>query len=184
MLKKRIIKEGKKKGLIIIFTGKGKGKTTAAIGIALRAIGHEMKSIMVQFMKGTVHSGELDSVNKLFKKYFKIIPMGKGCTWEIKNRGQYEKNIEKTWKFSKKNIISGKYNIVILDEINCAMSYGFLSVNEVIKFLKSKPEDVHVILTGRNADKKLIKIADLVTEMKEVKHQFKSGIRAQRGIEY
>lgn len=184
MLKKRIIKEHKKKGLIAVFTGNGKGKTTSAIGNAVRAAGHGMKSIMIQFMKGTIHYGELDSANKLLKKYFRIIPMGKGCTWEIKDKEQYKKNIKKTWEFSKNIILSNKYSIVILDEINCAISYGFLNIDDVIGFLKKKPEQIHVILTGRDADKKLAEIADLVTEMKEIKHQFKKGISAQKGIEY
>ena len=175
----------KNKGLIIVHTGSGKGKTTAAMGLALRAVGHNFKVIMVQFIKGGRYYGELDAIKKLHP-YFEIIPMGKGF---IKFRGR-EPNPEdirmvaEAWSFSKEKIKSDEFDMIILDEINYIIDYGFLSVEEVLKSLKTKPDRLHIVLTGRNAHPDIIEIADLVTEMREIKHHFKNGIKAQRGIEF
>jgi cob(I)alamin adenosyltransferase len=175
-------KARKKKGLIIVHTGNGKGKTTAALGIALRACGYGMKVSMLQFFKGKWKYGELRSAPKL--ETFEIRPMGQGFTWESKDIEVDKRMVREAWQEASAEILSGKYDLVILDEINYALSYGFLPVEDVVDFLKKKPEMLHVILTGRNAKPEVIKIADMVTEMREIKHPFRKGIVAQKGIEF
>jgi cob(I)alamin adenosyltransferase len=177
--------EKKKKGLIIVHTGDGKGKTTAAMGIALRAVGHKFKVLMTQFIKGTWHYGELDSIKKL-NPYFEIIPLGKGFV-SLGDKETDRKNIqivEDAWNYCKERITSGIYDIIILDEINYVIDYKLLPVEKVLNVLENKPENLHLILTGRFAHPKIIEIADLVTDMKEIKHPFKKGISAQKGIEF
>lgn len=173
------------KGLIIVHTGPGKGKTTAALGLAFRAVGNGLRVLMVQFIKGSWHYGELDAAEMLGRDRFEIRPMGKGF---VKLGGEVEPEhrqvSEEAWKFACEKISSGDYDMVILDEINYALSYGLLAVEPVLEMLKSKPENVHVVLTGRNANPKIVELADLVTEMREVKHPYQKGIDAQRGIEY
>ena len=172
----------KKKGLIIVNTGNGKGKTTAALGVALRACGYGMKVLMLQFFKGNWKYGELRSAPKLGT--FEIRPMGHGFTWESKDIEVDKRMVREAWKAASAEILSGKYDLVILDEINYALSYGFIPVEDVVDFLKKKPEMLHVILTGRNAKPEVIEIADMVTEMNEIKHPFNEGIVAQKGIEF
>ena len=172
----------KKKGLIIVYTGNGKGKTTAALGVALRASGYGMKVIMLQFFKGKWKYGELRSAPKL--ETFEIRPMGHGFTWESKDIEVDKRMVREAWQAARTEILSGKYDLVILDEINYALSYGFIPVEDVVDFLKKKPEMLHVILTGRNAKPEVIEIADMVTEMREIKHPFRKGIVAQKGIEF
>ena len=172
----------KKKGLIIVYTGNGKGKTTAALGVALRASGYGMKVIMLQFFKGKWKYGELRGAPKL--ETFEIRPMGHGFTWESKDIEVDKRMVREAWQAARTEILSGKYDLVILDEINYALSYGFLPVEDVVDFLKKKPEMLHVILTGRNAKPEVIEIADMVTEMREIKHPFREGIVAQKGIEF
>ena len=167
----------------MIHTGDGKGKTTAALGLSLRAIGAGMRVIMIQFMKGTWKYGELEAAKRLSPD-LTVLPMGEGFTWETKDRAKDIALSKKTWEFCKEIIQNQQYDVVILDEINYVLGYGFLDTGEVVDFLKKKPEELHVVLTGRNAPKELIELADLVTEMKEVKHPFQKGIIAQRGIEY
>lgn len=171
-----------KRGIVMVFTGSGKGKTTAALGTAFRALGYNMKVLMVQFIKGSWKYGELTSA-KAFKN-FELIPMGEGFTWVTKNRVRDVQKAREAWEFAKQRISSKEYDLVILDEINYATKYGFLNPVEVIEFLRTKPVQVHVILTGRDANQEVIDFADLVTEMREIKHPFKQGIRAQRGIEF
>jgi cob(I)alamin adenosyltransferase len=171
-----------KKGLIIVHTGDGKGKTTAALGIALRACGYGMKVIMLQFFKGKWKYGELRSAQKL--ETFEIQAMGKGFTWESKDIEVDKAMVREAWRAAKEKILSGNYDVVILDEINYALSYGFLPVEDVVEFLKNKPPMLHVILTGRDAKPEIIEIADLVTEMRQIKHPFEQGISAQKGIEF
>ena len=179
-----ISKFKKEKGLVIVYTGEGKGKTTAALGLALRAVGCKKKAFMVQFMKGTWKYGELEAAQRL-KPYFEMKALGTGFTWDTQNRAQDIESCRKTWEFAKQAIQSNQYDIVILDEINYVLDYKFLSAKDVVSFLKKKPAKLHVVLTGRNAPKSLIQIADLVTEMKEVKHPFKDQhILAQRGIDF
>ena len=173
------------KGLIIVNTGPGKGKTTAAMGTALRAVGNGMKVLMLQFLKGSWHYGELDAV-KAFGDNFVMKQMGRGF---VKVGGaetdpEDVRMVEEAWKEAEQAIMSGQWELVILDEINYAISYGMLDPAKVAETLRRKPEQVHVILTGRNAHPTIIELADTVTEMKQVKHAYEKGVLAQRGIEY
>ena len=174
-----------RRGLIIVNTGPGKGKTTAAMGTALRAVGQGMKVLMLQFLKGSWHYGELDAV-KAFGDNFIMKQMGRGF---VKVGGaepdpEDVKMVEAAWNESREAILSGQWDLVILDEINYAISYGMLDPAKVVEALKQKPEMVHVILTGRNAHPTIIELADTVTEMRQVKHAYEKGVEAQRGIEY
>jgi cob(I)alamin adenosyltransferase len=174
-----------RRGLIIVNTGPGKGKTTAAMGTALRAVGNGMKVLMLQFLKGSWHYGELDAV-KAFGDNFIMKQLGRGF---VKVGGAETdpediRMVEEAWQESREAILSGKWDLVILDEINYAISYGMLDPEKVAEALKQKPEMVHVILTGRNAHAKIVGVADTVTEMRQVKHAYEAGILAQRGIEY
>ena len=177
--------EEDRKGLIIVHTGNGKGKTTAAMGMALRAIGYNFKVLMIQFIKGSWNYGELDAVKKLHP-YFQIIPMGTGFT-NLGHREPGPKDIRtasQVWNFCKENIASDGFDMLILDEINYAIDYQLLPVEEVLETIKAKSDRLHLVLTGRNAHPRIIEIADLVTEMKEIKHPFREGVKAQRGIEF
>jgi len=178
-------KEKDAKGLVMVFTGSGKGKTTAAMGMAFRAAGHGHKVLMIQFIKGGTHYGELNSAEKL-APYFRIVPMGKGFIRFDKNGPDDEdrKAILEAWDFSRKAIYSGEYRMVILDEINNAIDYGLLPLGEVLDALEKRPQDLHLVLTGRNARSEIVEAADLVTEMKEIKHPFHQGIKAQKGVEF
>jgi len=174
-----------RRGLIIVNTGPGKGKTTAAMGTALRAVGNGMKVLMLQFLKGSWHYGELDAV-KAFGENFIMKQLGRGF---VKVGGAETdpediRMVEEAWRESRAAILSANWDLVILDEINYAISYGMLDPDKVVETLKGKPEMVHVILTGRNAHAKIIEVADTVTEMRQVKHAYEAGILAQRGIEY
>lgn len=175
-----------RKGLIIVHTGPGKGKTTAALGTAFRAVGQGMKVLMVQFIKGSWHYGELDAAKMLGEGLFQILPMGRGFVKVGAEKPDPEdvRLVEEAWRFARSKIESGEFDLVILDEINYAVSYKMLDATEVAEALKRKPAMVHVILTGRNAHPALVECADLVTEMREVKHPYQKGILAQRGIEY
>ena len=175
-----------KKGLIIVLTGPGKGKTTAALGTALRAVGQGLKVLMVQFIKGSWHYGELDAARMLGEERFKILPMGRGFVKVGAEKPDPEDIllVEEAWRLASEKIASGEYDLVILDEINYAIHYRMLDPEAVVKALKAKPDMVHVILTGRNAHPALVECADLVTEMREVKHPYHKGFPAQRGIEY
>jgi cob(I)alamin adenosyltransferase len=174
-----------RKGLILINTGPGKGKTTAAMGTALRAVGNGMRVLMLQFLKGSWHYGELDST-KAFGDNFVLRQMGRGF---VKIGGAETdpediRLVEEAWEEARRAILSGEWDMVILDEINYAISYGMLDPAKVVETLEARPEMVHVILTGRNAHPSLVAIADTVTEMREVKHAYQKGILAQKGIEY
>lgn len=175
-----------RKGLIIVHTGPGKGKTTAALGTALRAVGQGLKVLMVQFIKGSWHYGELDAARMLGEDRFKILPMGRGFVKIGAEKPDPEdiRLVEEAWRFASEKIRASEYDLVILDEINYAVSYKMLDPERVVEALKQKPEMVHVILTGRNAHPSIVDCADLVTEMREVKHPYQKGIVAQRGIEY
>lgn len=176
-------KPTQKRGLIILHTGNGKGKTTAALGLAFRAVGQGMPVFIVQFIKGNWPFGELESA-KRFEGLLTIRPMGEGFTWDTKDPERDREKAREAWETGKKAALSGDYRIVIFDEINYVLSYGSLPVPDVIEFLRNKPKDLHVVLTGRDAPAELIEIADLVTEMREVKHPYKKGIKAQKGIEF
>jgi cob(I)alamin adenosyltransferase len=174
-----------RRGLLLINTGPGKGKTTAALGTALRAVGNGMKVLMIQFLKGSWHYGELDAV-QAFGSNFVLKPMGRGF---VKVGGAETdpediRLVQAAWDEARAAIDSGEWDMVILDEINYAISYNMLDPAIVADALRSRPEMVHVILTGRNAHPLLIELADTVTEMREVRHAYQKGILAQRGIEY
>jgi len=174
-----------RRGLILINTGPGKGKTTAAMGTALRAVGYGMKVLMLQFLKGSWHYGELDAV-QVFGDNFVMKQMGRGF---VKVGGadtdpEDIRLVEAAWAEAHQAIHSGEWDIVVLDEINYAIGYGMLDAAVVAESLRMRPEMVHVILTGRNAHPLLVELADTVTEMREVKHAYEKGILAQRGIEY
>ncbi len=173
------------RGLIIVNTGPGKGKTTAAMGTGLRAVGNGMKVLMLQFLKGSWHYGELDAV-KAFGDNFVMKQMGRGFVkvGGAETAAEDIQMVEQAWQESREAIMSGKWGLVILDEVNYAISYDMLDPAKVVETLKQKPEQVHVILTGRNAHPTIIELADTVTEMKQVKHAYEKGVLAQRGIEY
>jgi cob(I)alamin adenosyltransferase len=173
--------KGRRVGLIIVNTGNGKGKTTAALGTAFRAVGVGFKVKMIQFIKGSWDYGELHSAAKLG---FEIVPMGEGFTWETKDRERDMAVAWKAWESCREAIEKNEHDLLIFDEINNAIAYGYLDVKPVLEALRAKPAEMHVILTGRDAHTELIDLADLVTEMREIKHPFYRGIYAQRGIEY
>ena len=175
-------KAKQKKGLIIVNTGDGKGKTSAALGVALRAIGHDFNVSIVQFIKGKWRPGEVRIASHL--KNYEITQTGKGFTWLSKDLETDKAKAKKGWELAKEKLSSDKYQLVILDEITYAINYHFIELEDVLEALRNKPEMLHVIITGRKAPKEIIDIADLVTEMKLVKHPYKSGIVAQRGIEF
>lgn len=173
---------GQTKGLVVINTGNGKGKTTAALGVLFRAWGRGMKVCMLQFIKAkTANWGENRAAKMLD---IEIIPMGDGFTWLSEDIEKDKALAKQCWELCKEKIMSGDYDIVALDEMTYAISYGWLDVNEVIETLKNRPAGQHVIITGRNAVPELVEYADLVTEMNEVKHPYREGIKAQRGIEF
>jgi cob(I)alamin adenosyltransferase len=172
------------KGLLIVHTGKGKGKSTAAFGMVFRALGHGMPVAIVQFVKGKWQTGERVALEK-FGDLVSINTMGEGFTWETQDRQRDLAAARAAWERAKTIIKAGKHKLVLLDEINIVLRYDYLPLDEVVAFLRDeKPADVHVIATGRNAADELIAIADLVTEMEVVKHPFRSGVKAQKGIEF
>ncbi len=173
------------KGLIIVHTGKGKGKSSAAFGMIFRCIAHGLPSAVVQFIKGGMATGERDLIETRFADICQFHTMGAGFTWETQDRSRDTEMARAAWEKAKELIRSGELRMVLLDEINIALRYDYLDINEVVEFLKTeKPEMTHVVLTGRNAKDELIEIADLVTEMELVKHPFRSGIKAQLGVEF
>lgn len=179
------VRENKdKKGLIMVHTGAGKGKTTAAFGMGVRALGTGYKVAMVQFIKGKWKSGEVEAAKKYFPESFKILPMGEGFTWETQNFEEDVKKAEKAWEQCIQFLHDAEHDLVIFDEINYVLKYNFLKVEDIISELKKKPEMKHVVLTGGGAPEALIEIADLVTEMKCIKHPYEKGIQAQKGIEF
>jgi len=173
-------------GLVIVYTGKGKGKTTAALGIALRATGHNFKTCMIQFIKGSWHYGEMSSSKRL-EPDFELTAVGRGFVGIIDDsspKEAHQKVAEEAVRISKEKILSGNYDIVILDEINYAVNLGLISEEMVLDLIRSRPKKVSLVLTGNHALQKIIDAADLVTEMTEVKHPFQRGIRAKKGIDF
>ncbi|MDH4228458.1 MAG: cob(I)yrinic acid a,c-diamide adenosyltransferase [Nitrospirota bacterium] len=173
----------RKDGLIVLHTGNGKGKTTAALGLALRALGHGMDVCMIQFIKGKWSCGEHEAA-KVFGERFEIHPVGDGFTWDTKNRAQDIARVREGWELAMDKVRSGRFRMLILDEINYVLSYGYMEAREVLEFLATKPASLHVVLTGRNPPPELLEAADLVTEMVKVKHPYEAGIKAQKGIEF
>jgi cob(I)alamin adenosyltransferase len=172
-----------KKGLVIVNTGKGKGKTTAALGLLFRAWGRGMRVCMLQFIKNkNARYGEIKAAHKLG---IEITPIGDGFTWTSKDMDETIARAQHGWENAKKCIASGDYDLVILDEFTYTIHFGWLDVDEVIAWLKeNKPPMLHLVITGRNAPQALIAYADLVTEMQEIKHPHNEGIKAQPGIEF
>ena len=177
------LKKFVKKGLILVHTGKGKGKSTAAFGTAIRAIGTGYKVAIVQFIKGKWKTGEVKFLNSL-KGKCQVFVIGDGFTWDTKNFAADVKTAQKAWDKCREILHDKKHQLVIFDEINYAIQYNFLAVDAVVKEIGKKPPLKHVILTGDGAHKDIIKIADLVTEMKCIKHPYEQGIMAQPGIEF
>ena len=171
------------RGLVIVHTGKGKGKSTAAFGMVFRAIGHGFRVGIVQFVKGAWGTGERDILQK-FPDLVTIKAMGEGFTWDTQDRQRDLSAARAAWEEAKRMIADPAYRMVLLDELNIVLRYDYLPLGEVLEVLRNKPRDTHVIITGRNAKDELIEIADLVTEMTEIKHPFRAGVKAQAGIEF
>ena len=171
------------RGLLIVHTGKGKGKSTAAFGMVFRAMGHGMRVGVVQFVKGVWGTGERRVLEK-FPDLVTVKAMGEGFTWETQDRARDIAAARRAWEEAKRMIADPSYRMVLLDELNIVLRYDYLPLDEVLDVLKAKPADKHVIVTGRNAKDELIEIADLVTEMEVIKHPFRSGVKAQAGIEF
>ncbi|MEX2009306.1 MAG: cob(I)yrinic acid a,c-diamide adenosyltransferase [Dongiaceae bacterium] len=171
------------KGLLIVHTGTGKGKSTAAFGLVMRALGHGFRVGVVQFVKGRWQTGERAVLDR-FPDLVTIRTMGEGFTWETQDRARDIRAARAAWDEAKQMIADPAYRLVVLDELNIVLRYDYLPIAEVVATLAARPPDLHVVVTGRNAKPELIEIADLVTEMTLVKHPFRSGVKAQRGIEY
>jgi cob(I)alamin adenosyltransferase len=171
------------KGLLIVHTGKGKGKSTAAFGMVFRAMGHGFRVGVVQFVKGAWGTGERDVLAK-FPELVTIKAMGEGFTWDTQDRQRDLAAARAAWDTAKAMIMDESYKMVLLDELNICLRYDYLPLDEVLEVLRNKPRDTHVIVTGRNAKDELIEIADLVTEMTEIKHPFRAGVKAQPGVEF
>ena len=170
-------------GLVQVYTGSGKGKTTAALGLALRASGHGLKVLMIQFMKGGIAYGELSAARKL-APFLKIVPMGRECFVNKKNPDPEDVRLaRKGWELAVRSVQGRKYAIVILDEINVAVHYGLVPLRELLSLIETKPKEVELVLTGRYARSEVIRRSDLVTEMKEKKHYYQKGIESRIGIE-
>jgi cob(I)alamin adenosyltransferase len=171
------------RGLLIVHTGKGKGKSTAAFGMVFRALGHGFKVGVVQFVKGAWRTGERDVLQR-FPELVTIRAMGEGFTWDVADRQRDLAAARAAWDLAKAMIADESYRLILLDELNIVLRYEYLRIEEVLAVLRAKPRNTHVIVTGRNARDELIGIADLVTEMVEIKHPFRSGVKAQAGIEF
>ena len=171
------------RGLLIVHTGKGKGKSTAAFGMVFRAIGHNFPVGIVQFVKGAWGTGERDVLEN-YSDLVTIKAMGEGFTWDTQDRQRDLAAARAAWEAAKEMIADSHYKMVLLDELNIVLRYEYLPLEEVLEVLRNKPRDLHIIVTGRNAKEELIEIADLVTEMTEIKHPFRSGVKAQPGIEF
>jgi cob(I)alamin adenosyltransferase len=171
------------RGLLIVHTGKGKGKSTAAFGMVFRHVGHGMRSGVIQFVKGSWGTGERTVLEK-FPELVTIKAMGEGFTWETQDINRDIAHAREGWEEAKRLIADPSYKMVLLDELNIVLRYDYLPLQEVLDVLKSRPADKHIVITGRNAKEELIEIADLVTEMELIKHPFRSGVKAQAGIEF
>ncbi|MEQ9683682.1 MAG: cob(I)yrinic acid a,c-diamide adenosyltransferase [Rhodospirillales bacterium] len=171
------------RGLLIVHTGKGKGKSTAAMGMAMRCVGHGMRVAIVQFVKGVWETGERDVLAK-FPDQVTIRAMGEGFSWETQDRQRDLAAARQAWDSAKELMADPSYKLVILDELNIVLRYDNLPLDEVVETLRNKPRDLHVVVTGRNAKEALIEAADLVTEMEMIKHPFRAGVKAQAGIEF
>jgi len=179
----KIAQKTEEKGLLIVHTGKGKGKSTAAMGLAVRAIGNGMKVGIVQFVKGVWETGERVVLDK-FPELCVIKAMGEGFSWETQDRQRDIQAAENAWQMAKDMMDDESFDLIILDELNIPLRYDNLDIDAVVKTLRDKRERLHVVVTGRNAKEPLLEAADLVTEMTMVKHPFRAGVKAQKGIEF
>jgi cob(I)alamin adenosyltransferase len=181
--KKVLATKTEERGLLVVHTGAGKGKSTAAFGMVLRCLGHGMRVGIVQFVKGAWGTGER-TVLAQFPDLVTCRAMGEGFTWDTQDRTRDIAAARAAWEVAMQMIADQSYRMVLLDELNIVLRYGYLSVEEVMAALKAKPRDLHIVVTGRNAPAQLIEAADLVTEMNLVKHPFRAGVKAQAGIEF
>ncbi len=170
-------------GLTIVHTGKGKGKSTAAFGMVCRALGHGMRVGVIQFVKGKWETGE-KKILEAFSHQVTVHTMGEGFTWDTQNLNRDIAAADAAWSKAKVMMQDPSYSMILLDELNIVLRYDYLSIDDVVKTIKAKREDLHIIITGRNAKEELIEISDLVTEMTMIKHPFRSGFKAQAGIEF
>lgn len=180
---RRIEAAQEEKGLVIVYTGAGKGKTTAAFGMALRCIGHGMKVAIVQFIKGAIDTAE-ERVLKGFGEQVVFLRMGEGYTWETQDRERDTAFARKAWAAAAEFLRDPAYAMVILDEFNIALQHDYVQLADVLPVLQARPPMQHVVITGRGANKELIEAADLVTEMGQMKHPFRKGVKAQKGVEF
>lgn len=180
---RRIEQAQEEKGLLIVYTGAGKGKTTAALGMALRCVGHGKKVAVVQFIKGAINTAE-ERVLKSFDPLVTFLRMGEGYTWETQDRERDTAFAQRAWNRAGEFLRDPSYAMVILDEFNIALQHEYVHLSEVLPVLSERPPMQHVVVTGRSAKAELIEAADLVTEMKQVKHPFRKGIKAQPGVEF
>jgi cob(I)alamin adenosyltransferase len=182
----RVFEPGKKAGLILVMTGEGKGKSSAALGIALRAAGYDMRVCIIEFMKGNMYSGEIDGIKKL-APHVELHITGKGFyrpTDDPKKCREHRAKAQDALALAKEKMLSGKYDILILDEINIAVTLKLVDLQQVLEFIESRPPLMHLVLTGRDAHPEIIRRAHTVTEMKDVKHAYEQGIEPQKGIDY
>jgi cob(I)alamin adenosyltransferase len=175
-------KASERRGLLVVYTGHGKGKTTAALGMVFRALGRDMRVTVVQFIKGKWKTGERVFAEKLPGLRFYV--MGLGFTWESDDLARDKAAARAAWETAREEILSGERDLVVLDELTYAFHYDFLSLDEVLDALRARPPHVHVVVTGRNAPERLVLAADLVSEMTLVKHPFTQGIKAQIGVDF
>ena len=182
IIDEKIKKANKEQGVIVITTGNGKGKSSSGFGMVARALGHGMKVGIVQFIKGAMSTGE-ESFFRRFPDEVEYHVMGDGFTWNTQDREQDVNTATLAWEKAKRMLNDASYDLILLDELNIVLKYQYLPIEDVIKDLQSRPEMQHVVITGRAAKDELIEIADTVTEMKDVKHAFRSGIKAQKGVE-
>ena len=180
---KIVASKTEERGLLVVHTGKGKGKTTAAMGMAMRCVGHGMKVGIVQFVKGVWDTGER-RVLAAFPDLCVMRAMGEGFTWDTQDLQRDITAARRAFDVAKEMIADSSFRMVILDELNIVLRYGYLPLDEVLQVLRDKPHDLHVVVTGRNAKEELLEAADLVTEMTLVKHPFRSGVKAQAGVEF
>jgi cob(I)alamin adenosyltransferase len=172
-----------KKGLILVFTGHGKGKTTAALGMSMRAAGHGMKTCFIQFIKGNWQYGEMEALAR-FREEIDFYVTGRGFTWKSEDLEKDTAAAREAWEKAQEAIISGCYHTVVLDEFTYLLRYGMVDTAKVVEVLRGKPKELHICITGRYAAEELIELADLVTEMQPIKHPYQQGIKAQKGIEF
>jgi len=177
------VEKQKDNGLLLVFTGNGKGKTTAALGLAFRAIGHDFPVCMIQFIKGSWKYGEIETANH-FDNLMELHVMGKGFTWKSENLDEDIRAALEAWNFAVRTIREGRHRLVILDELTYLISYNMLQEKQVLEVLVNRPKNMHIVITGRDASQGLIETADVVTEMRSIKHAYDNGVKAQKGIEF